>query len=134
MKVSRVRIADVIAEDSLKKGFSQSEARSIAAYLMTNRRTAELDSILRDIRGVWAEHGFVEVTATCAHGLSEKVQQDIIAEVRKLYPDAKQIVIVEKHDPSIVGGVRIEFANRQLDLSVQAELNKFKTLAVNRKD
>ena len=134
MKVSRVRIADVIAEDSLKKGFSQAEARSIAAYLMTNRRTTELDSLLRDIRGAWAKHGFIEVTATCAHGLSEKVHQDITAEVRKLYPDARHIVIVEERDPSIVGGVRIEFANRQLDLSIQAELSKFKTLAVNRKD
>ena len=134
MKVSRVRIADVVANDSMKKGFSETEARSIAAYLLSNRRTAELDSLLRDIRGAWAEHGFVEVTATCAHGLSETVQQDITAEVRKLYPTAKEIVIVEKHDPSIVGGVRIEFANRQLDLSIEAELNKFKALAVNRKD
>jgi F0F1-type ATP synthase delta subunit len=134
MKVSRVRIADIIANDSLKKGFSQAEARSIAAYLMSKRRTMELDSLLRDIRDAWAEHGFIEVTASCAHGLSQKVQQDITAEVRKLYPAAKQIVIVEKHDPSVVGGVRIEFANRQLDLSIQAELNKFKTLAANRKD
>jgi F0F1-type ATP synthase delta subunit len=134
MKVSRVRIADVVAEDSMKKGFSESEARSIAAYLLSNRRTAELDSLLRDIRGAWAERGFIEVTATCAHELSEEVQQDITAEVRKLYPTANQIVIVQKHDPTIVGGVRIEFANRQLDLSVEAELNKFKALAVNRKD
>ena len=134
MKASRVRIASVIADDSMKKGFSKAEALSLAAYLIDNRRTGELDSLLRDIRSAWAAHGFIEVTAVCAHALSEKVQQDITAEVRKLYPDAKQIVIVEKRDPSIVGGVRIEFANRQLDLSVEAELNKFKTLAVNRKD
>jgi F0F1-type ATP synthase delta subunit len=134
MKVSRVRIAGIIAQDSLTKGFSENEARSIAAYLMSTRRTNELDSLLRDIRGAWAEHGFVEVTATCAHPLSESVQRDVTAEVRKSYPDAKHIEIVEVHDPEVVGGVRIEFANRQLDLSIQNELNKFKTLAVNRKD
>jgi F-type H+-transporting ATPase subunit O len=134
MKVSRTRIASIIAEDSLKKGFSKSEARSIAAYLLDTRRTSELDSLLRDIRDTWAEHGFVEVTATCAHELSDKVRQDVTAEVRKLYPNAKRIEIVETLDPSVVGGVRIEFANRQLDLSIQNELNKFKTLAVNRKD
>lgn len=134
MKVSRLRIAHLIAEDSLKKGFSKTEARSIAAYLMSNRRTAELDSLLRDIRDAWAQHGFIEVTAACAHKLSEKVRQDVTAEVRKLYPAAKHIVIVEKLDQSVIGGVRIEFANRQLDLSIQNELNKFKMLAVNRKD
>lgn len=134
MKVSRTRMASIIAEDSLKKGFSQSEARSIAAYLLSTRRTNELDSLLRDIRDTWAEHGFIEVAATCAHELSDKVRQDVTAEVRKLYPNAKRIEIVETLDPSVVGGVRIEFANRQLDLSIQNELNKFKTLAVNRKD
>ncbi len=134
MKVSRARIADVIAEDSLKKGFSKDEARSIAAYLLDTKRTGELDSLLRDIRDTWAEHGFVEVTATCAHELSASVREDVTAEVRKLYPSAKKIAIVEQIDPSIVGGVRIEFANRQLDLSVQSDLSKFKTLAVNRKD
>jgi F0F1-type ATP synthase delta subunit len=134
MKASRTRIADIIATDSLKKGFSKEEARSIAAYLMSTKRTSELDSLLRDIRDTWAEHGFVEVTATSAHELSPKVRQDVTAEVRKLYPNANRIEIVETLDPSIVGGVRIEFANRQLDLSVQTELNKFKTLAVSRKD
>jgi F0F1-type ATP synthase delta subunit len=134
MKVSRTRIAGVIAADSLKKGFSKQEARSIAAYLLNTRRSTELDSLLRDIRDAWATHGFVEVTATCAHDLSPQVRQDVTAEVRKLYPNAKHIEIVERHDPSIIGGVRVEFANRQLDLSVQSELNKFKTLAVNRKD
>jgi F0F1-type ATP synthase delta subunit len=134
MKVSRTRIASVIAEDSLKKGFSKSEARAIAAYLLSTRRSTELDSLLRDIRDTWAQHGFVEVTATCAHELSPQVRKDVAAEVRKLYPNAKHIEIVEKYDPSIVGGVRVEFANRQLDLSIQNELNKFKTLAVNRKD
>lgn len=134
MKVSRARIADVIAEDSLKKGFNKDEARSIAAYLLDGKRTHELDSLLRDIRDTWAEHGFVEVTATCAHELSGEAREDVTAEVRKLYPNARKIEIVEVIDPSIVGGVRIEFANRQLDLSVQSDLNKFKTLAVNRKD
>jgi F-type H+-transporting ATPase subunit O len=134
MKASRSHIASIIAEDSLKKGFSESEAQSIAAYLMTTKRTTELDSLLRDIRDTWAKHGFVEVTATSAYPLSEKTQQDVTAEVRKLYPDAKHIEIVETLDKSVVGGVRIEFANRQLDLSIQNELNKFKTLAVNRKD
>jgi F0F1-type ATP synthase delta subunit len=134
MKASRARIADIIAEDSLKKGFSQSEAESIAAYLLSTRRTNELDSLLRDIRDAWAKHGFVEVSATSAHTLNDKARQEVTAEVRKLYPDAKRIEIVETLDPEVVGGVRIEFANRQLDLSIQNELNKFKTLAVNRKD
>jgi F0F1-type ATP synthase delta subunit len=101
---------------------------------MATKRTNELDSLLRDIRDAWARHGFVEVTAAGAHELSDKTREDITAEVRKLYPDARHIEIVETLDPSVVGGVRIEFANRQLDLSIENELSRFKTLAVNRKD
>jgi F-type H+-transporting ATPase subunit delta len=134
MKASRTRIASVIADQSLKDGFGKRQATAIAAYLLETGRVNELDPLLRDVQADWARHGFVEAIAVSAHELSDQVRRDVTATVRKLYPDAKHIEITTKLDPTIVGGIRLEFSSRQLDLSIQHELNKFKSLAVNGKD
>jgi F0F1-type ATP synthase delta subunit len=134
MKVPRKKIADIIARRALSKGFNKTQATSVAAYLLDEGRTGELDSLLRDVEEDWAEQGFVEVIATSAHELSAKVLQDIEVEVRKLYPNAKRIQVTPELDRSTVGGVRLVFANHRLDLSVASELQKFKTLAVQGKD
>ena len=103
-------------------------AEEVAAYLLETGRTNELDSLLRDIMKLRAEAGIVEVIAVSAHKLSTKDRQDIEAVVRRQYPAAKGIIISEEHNPLMLGGVRIELASQQLDLSVRAKLNKFKQL------
>ncbi|HSX07087.1 MAG TPA: F0F1 ATP synthase subunit delta [Candidatus Saccharimonadia bacterium] len=102
--------------------------RSVASYLLETRRTGELDSILRDISTDWARVGYVEVLARSVHSLDDAARQDIIAQVKPLYPDAEQVVVTEIVDPTVVGGVRLSVADKQLDLSVEAKLNKFKQL------
>lgn len=134
MKAPRKRVAQVIADDTLSHGFDAAQAHSIAAYLLEERRTNELNSLLRDVQESWAERGYVEVVVHSAHELSDQVQRDVETEVRALYPNAKHVTVTGAIDPTVVGGVRLEFANRQLDLSIQSELNKFKTLAVKGKD
>jgi F0F1-type ATP synthase delta subunit len=38
--------------------------------------------------------------------------------------------VTEVLDPEVLGGVRLSLANQQLDLSVEAKLNKFKQLTL----
>ena len=101
---------------------------SVASYLLENRRTGELDSILRDISADWARIGYVEVIARSAHALDDVTKQNIAAQIKGLYPQAEQVVVTEIADPTVIGGVRISVADQQLDLSVEAKLNKFKQL------
>jgi F-type H+-transporting ATPase subunit delta len=129
MKTSRTRIAQAVADTTLSKGVSKRFSKELAAYLLSERRVGELDSLLRDVQADWAEAGHVEVIARSAHPLSGTVKADITREVKKLYPKAKQIVINEVADPEIVGGVRLNLANQQLDLSIRSKLNTFKRLA-----
>jgi len=42
--------------------------------------------------------------------------------------------VTEVADPAIIGGVQIALADQQLDLSVEAKLNKFKQLTSAGKD
>jgi len=131
MKQPRHKISSFIASDSLKNGVSKHLGKEIAAYLLSENRTSELDSILRDVQQDWANAGIVEVIAVSAFDISTKVRSDIVAEIKKLYPDAKKIIVTEQYDPSVIAGVRLELANQQLDLTVQNKLNKFKQLSVS---
>lgn len=129
MKTPRHLVAEQLAKRTLAPGLKTTHfSREIAAYLLETGRTGELESLLRDIIQVRAEHGIVEVVAVSAHSLTAKLQADIKHEVRKQYPHAKQVVIAEQLDPSVVAGVRLELPSEQLDLSVRNKLNRFKQL------
>jgi len=128
MKTSRTRIAAVVADHTLKSGLPKSYAKQVAALLLDEQRVGELDSLLRDVQASWAAQGYVEVLARSAHTLTAATKKQIAEQVKSLYPTAKQIVVTEVHDPLAIGGVQISLADKQLDLSVRAKLNRFKQL------
>ncbi len=134
MKQARTKIARTIADTTLKNGNSKPYSQQIAAYLLSERRTGELSSLLRDVQADWAAAGHVEVVASSAHPLTVATKADITAQIRQLYPAAKQIIVTELIDPAIIGGVRLRLANQQLDLSIEAKLHRFKQLTTAGKD
>jgi len=126
-QLSRRHLSEVIAEKTL--GLPERKlAREVAAYLMETGHTARLEPLLRDIMLWRAEHGVVEAVAVSAHELTSKVIDDIRDILHEHYPKARTILIETRLDPGVVGGVRIELAREQLDLTVQGKLNKFKRL------
>lgn len=133
-KLPRQIIAQVVAQRSLEKIPAKRLAREIAAYMMTQRRTADIESLLRDIMQYRADHGIVEVFATSATPLTAAIRKDIEAQVRKLYPTATTIIISEQLDDDVVGGIRVELANQQFDASIRSKLNHFKQLTLSGKD
>lgn len=134
MKTRRTRIAQTIADRTLKSGSSKKLSQEIAAYLLAERRVSELDSVLRDVQADWAEAGYVEVIARSAHSLTAATKAEIAEQVKSLYPSAKKIIVTEVADPDVIGGVRLDLANQQLDLSIEAKLNKFKQLTLTGKE
>jgi F0F1-type ATP synthase delta subunit len=134
MKTSRTRIAHTVADRALRGGSKKKLSQEVAAYLLSERRVGDLDSLLRDVQADWATAGFVEVLAASAHPLSAAVKADIEKRIKPLYPSAKRIIVTEVHDPAVIGGVRLSLANQQLDLSIEAKLNKFKQLTTAGKE
>ncbi len=130
----RTDLASVVSRTTLKNGVSKKYAQELAAYVLDNRMTAELDSLMRDVQADWARSGYLEVLAYSAHPLSEQIKSEIKRQVKELEPDVKTIVITEVYDEALIGGVRISLPERQLDLSVEAKLNKFKSLVQNGKE
>jgi F0F1-type ATP synthase delta subunit len=87
-------------------------AEEIAAYLIAEKRTAELDSLVRDLAQYRADNeGIVEVEVVSAHPIDSTAKTQIKAKITTLYPSAKQIIITERHDPEVLGGIRLELAN-----------------------
>lgn len=134
MKLSRVSIAHTIADKALKSGVTPQLSQEVAAYLLTEGRVNELSSVMRDVQAELEQEGYVEVVARSAHDLDQSNRESITSRVKSIFPNAKQIIITEIHDPNVIGGVRLSLANQQLDLSVEAKLNKFKQLTTAGKD
>jgi F0F1-type ATP synthase delta subunit len=125
MRVSRTTLARTLAN---KLG-DANIAKETAAYLMSERRTQELESLLRDLQQYQADkNGIVELTSHSAHPLSTDERNEVERLIRSLYPAAKKVIITEVSAPDLLGGLRLELANQQLDLSVRSKLNQFKQL------
>ncbi len=134
MKQPRTKIAHAVAQRTLQRGVSRAYSRQLAAYLLSERRVNELNSLLRDIQADWAEAGHVEVIASSAHVLPSSAQSLIKRRFKQLYPRAKSVNVRMIHDPEVIGGVQLRLADRQLDLSIEAKLNRFKQLTNAGKD
>lgn len=127
MKTPRNELVPILARLSIRLP-AKKFAKEVAGYLLDENRTGELDSLARDLVGYRAENGIVEVTAVSAHELSAAALKEVKQKVRQLYPAARQILINQRLDADQIGGVRLEFPDRQLDLSLRNKLNKFKQL------
>ena len=126
MKTSRHSLVDVISERTLHITDSKKLASEIAAYLLEENLTSDLDSIMRDVMKYRLEHGIVEVDVISAHKLSDQDITDIKDLLVSEFPEATSYSIDERIDPYVIGGVKLEFPGSQLDLSVFSKLNLFK--------
>ncbi len=127
-KQPRAKLAKSIADQTLKNGLTQPFSKQIAAYLISEHRVNELSSVLRDVQADWADAGYVEVIASSAHPLTAHTKTEVKKQIDQLYPASKEVVVTEEIDPKVIGGVRLSLANQQLDLSVEAKLNKLTQL------
>lgn len=132
--ISRVHLAEVIGERTLHVRDSKELAREVAAYLLDTGRTADLDSLLRDVMEYRAVHGVIDAEAVSAHEITDATVRNIEAIIKSEYPKAKSVQIVQRIDPTVIGGVRVGMANEQLDLTIRDQLDTFKRLTANIKE
>jgi F0F1-type ATP synthase delta subunit len=127
-KPKRRELAEYIAKKTLDVKNYKTLVREVAAYLLDQNLTSDLGSLMRDIMQVRAEFGIIEAAAVSAHSLSIDVRNEIKDILNQRFPQAKQISVANKIDPSVVGGVRVETAGQQIDMTVRGKLAAFKRL------
>ena len=100
-------------------------ARQVAAYLLAEGRAQDIDLLVRDIEQMaYQQSGTLEVRAESAHELT-----DAVASTIKALFSAKQIVLHQETNPSLIGGVRVQAQDQVLDLSVRTRLRQLRNSA-----
>ena len=111
----------------LKTKTPEDVAQALANYLVANRRTRELDQIMRDIESLrLSREGIAEATAVSAFELSDSTKK----EIQSMFGSSKTQVSY-KTDPGVVGGIRVRALDWQLDLSVANKLKTLRQLTTN---
>jgi F0F1-type ATP synthase delta subunit len=128
MKVPRHIVAQAIAEKTLHIKDDKQLAQEIAAYLLVERRTSELESIIRDIMQYRMDHGVLEAEVVTAHPVGKDVLQHVEQLLQTAYPDTKHVQVSSHVEPTVIGGIRVDMANAQLDMTVGTKLATFKRL------
>ena len=97
-------------------------AKTVASYLISERRTADLDKIMRQVALIRFQNGIEEINVTSAFPIST----DVRAKLKNFSKASNDIVINEIIDKNVIGGVKLEANNFYLDLTVRNRLNKLK--------
>lgn len=126
IRLSRRKIASYYAQALLDGANSQKLALQLAAYLIESSRTKELISIISDIEYQLSLNGVVLANITSAHDLSD-LTRAAVADLIKKTTNATSIQLKECIDPSVLGGVKLEFTGFELDTTIARRLTKLKT-------
>jgi F0F1-type ATP synthase delta subunit len=100
--------------------------QQLAAYIIENRIHNQTNEIMDSIQAEYQKvHGIVEATAASVYPLTAELKkrvQDIVANKT----GAKKVVLHELIDPSVLGGVKINAPEMELDLTLKTKLAKLK--------
>ena len=112
-------IKDIIAD-----GVSEYTG-NLLCVLTERGRMGCFSGIVKNFRALYNEHfRIAEITVTASAPLSESVREKIAAKMSEV--TGKTVSIKEKVDPSIIGGVVIDYGSTRYDGSVRTRLNELK--------
>lgn len=96
----------------------------LAAWLKDTKYSRQAAYLINDIAIKLAEQGYIYVTITTAHPLSDETRQAVMHFIKDHYPHTAnlQIELQERIDASLVGGVLIDTPHGSLDASVKRKL------------
>ncbi len=128
-KVSRRSLARYGANQLLRGVPARVVAKHLAAALIDSQHQKEAELLLADISYEPQSRGHLTAaTVTTASQLSESLRAEIASLVKKS-SKVKQVILTEQIDKKIIGGVRIETAERTWDKTVIGQLNKLREMA-----
>lgn len=124
VKISRRKLALYAAKRLSDGDKASSVMRELGAYLIDSRRGRERELIVRDIETALLSRGIAIATTTSARPLSNTALSDITAMIKASYSDITKVVMRQNIDTAVIGGVKIELPDRQLDATVRTKLEK----------
>jgi F0F1-type ATP synthase delta subunit len=131
-KTSNTIIARAVLS-RLNSGTSSAEiSASLAAYLVEEKLSGNIGAITREIeRQLLQDKNILYVHVTTAREIDQNLRSQII-DIFKKSSNAKDVVLEQTINPDVIGGVRCETAEEQLDLTVRRQLQRLKGLTTHR--
>ena len=98
--------------------------KSILFFIIKNKRTNILIQIFEEFNSLFhKEKNIVKVELTTASSISDDLRDVIVSKVGK----EKKILLEEKVDKSLMGGVLLQIEDKQFDSTVRNRINKIKS-------
>jgi len=99
---------------------------SFLSVLKNNNDISRADEIIVEFENLWnKEKGIIEAEVLSARGLEAKEKKDIKQYIEnKIY--AKEIVLNEVIDKTVLGGVIVKYSGRILDGSLKTKISNLK--------
>lgn len=122
--IARTVAAKLLTEPEARKHWVQ----ALAAYLIETRRADEIDLVVNDIaRELFEQRGELVVDVTSARPLDDQVRKELKSLLKEV-TDAKEVLLSESTDPSLIGGLIARTPDAQLDASVRTKLKQLATI------
>jgi F-type H+-transporting ATPase subunit delta len=129
MKVSPKTIAEAIYSGAHNKEGKDLSAflEDTVSFLSKNRLIGKYKEVLEHLQNLIdkKEHR-VRVTVTTAEKLTPKMLTELSTNLKHRYK-AEEIEIDEKHDPSLIAGVKIRAYDEVIDMTLSNKLHQLKT-------
>lgn len=123
-RLSRRSVAVHVAE-RLAAG-DKTVVNQLAAYIVENRQTRNIDSFVRDIESRVLAMGTATVDVTSAFSLSEATRAEIKSFIKK-QTGVSEVALRERVDESVLGGVRLRTPGRELDATLARKITLLRT-------
>lgn len=125
-KPTRRQLATVIF-NLHNQGYSRDKlGRAVAAYLIRENRTGELNSLLRNVAMLEQQSGNLVVAVSTAKPLADKLSADIKRLMQRLYPTHTRVLLHKTVNTSVLGGILLETVDKRLDLTIRSALQQLK--------
>jgi F-type H+-transporting ATPase subunit delta len=96
--------------------------------LAKHSRLSILKSIIKEFLKIYnRENEMIDVLVTSAHALDPVLREKIIDLVKKI-KSVKHAEIIENIDPSVISGLKIKFADYQIDATATRKLSLIKNI------
>lgn len=126
MMVSRRKLVRTVV-DRIESQGSKTALKELAAYIVAHRITKQTELIINDLERELAARGRVVADAYAARPLDDSTRKVVLDYVKK-QTDARDVVLREHIDESLIGGVLVQAGGHQLDTTIKTKLKRLKTL------
>ena len=123
-RLSRKKIAEYIAQSITAKSDQGPVLVMVAGYLIANQRVKEIDLIMDEVYYELQSYGIVNAQVSTREKLLAETRSNLMSFISE-QTGAKNVLLDEITDPSIIGGMRLKLPRVALDSTINNKLHKF---------